>query len=169
MAGQTGAVDTLLQALDAGDWETAVRTAHTTKGVSGNIGASATQTLAGDLEQALKDHEPRDRIDARALALRSSLEPLVQALSDWLPSEPQAQAQSAVAVDEAELQRVCERLRELCADMDSGAEDWLREHQALLQTAFPQHIAAIGDALGGFDFDQAIEQLAAGAAARAAG
>ena len=42
-AGQLGAVDTVLRALEAGDWDTAVRTAHTTKGVCGNIGATGVQ------------------------------------------------------------------------------------------------------------------------------
>jgi len=71
-----------------------------------------------------------------------------------------------VAVDEAELERVCTRLRELCADMDSGAEDLLSEKEALLKSAFPQHYQAIGEAISGFDFDQAIERLDAALAAR---
>ena len=164
VAGQRGAVDGVLQALDAGDWDTAVRTAHTTKGVCGNIGASGTQALAGDLEQALKDREPRETLDDLAAALRVSLEPLVQTLSDWLPKE--AQTQQAAVVNEAELEAVCARLRELFADMDSVAEDLLNEKEGLLKSAFPQHFQAIREAIGGFDFDQAIEQLDAGLAAR---
>jgi two-component system sensor histidine kinase/response regulator len=164
VAGQQGAVDAVLQALDAGDWDTAVRTAHTTKGVCGNIGASGTQALAGDLEQALKDREPREKLDDLAAALRMSLEPLVQSISDWLPKE--AQTQQVAVVDEAELEGVCTRLRELCADMDSGAEDLLNEKESLLKSAFPQHFQGIREAIGGFDFDQAIEQLDAGLAAR---
>jgi len=164
VAGQRGAVDSVLQALDAGDWDTAVRTAHTTKGVCGNIGASGTQSLAGDLEQALKEREPREKLDDLAAALRMSLEPLVQSLSNWLPKE--VQTQQVAVVNEAELEGACTRLRELCADMDSGAEDLLNEKESLLKSAFPQHFQAIREAIGGFDFDQAIEQLDAGLAAR---
>jgi signal transduction histidine kinase/DNA-binding response OmpR family regulator/HPt (histidine-containing phosphotransfer) domain-containing protein len=166
VAGQRGAVDAVRQALDAGDWDTAVRTAHTTKGVCGNIGATGTQALADALEQALKERAPREALDALVAQLRASLEPLVQALCDWLPQE--AQTLQAVAIDEAELGRVTARLRELCADMDSGAEDLLDGQAALLRTAFPQHFGAMGEAIRGFDFDQALEQLDAALAARRA-
>ena len=157
-------MDAVLRAVDAQDWDTAVRTAHTTKGVCGNIGASHTQALADGLEQALKERASRDTLDALALQLRNSLEPLVQSLVDWLPSE--AQPQQTVAVDEAELERVCTRLRALCADMDSDAEDLLNQHEALLRTALAKHFPAIGEAIRGFDFDQAVEQLDAAVAAR---
>ena len=71
-----------------------------------------------------------------------------------------------MVVDENRLEQACARLRELCADMDSGAEDLLNEHDALLRSAFPQHFPAVGEAIRGIDFDQAIEQLDAAVAAR---
>jgi signal transduction histidine kinase/DNA-binding response OmpR family regulator/HPt (histidine-containing phosphotransfer) domain-containing protein len=167
-AGQNGAVDTVLQALDAGDWDTAVRTAHTTKGVCGNIGASSVQAQAGELEEAIKQRQPRETLDALAAQLRSTLQPLVEAIVAWLPAELGAQAAIPVTVDEAALERVTARLRELCADMDSSAEDLLSENDALLRSAFPQHAQALSDAIKGFDFDLAVEQLDAAVQARAA-
>jgi HPt (histidine-containing phosphotransfer) domain-containing protein len=165
VAGQQGAVDKALEALDAGDWDTAVRTVHTTKGVCGNIGAAGVQEQAGQLEEALKERQPRETLDVLAAQLRSTLEPLVDAIVAWLPAESTVQA--SAAVDEAALERVMVQLRELCADMDSGAEDLLGEHAAMLQSAYPKHAQAISDAIKGFDFDLAVEQLDAAMQAKA--
>ena len=164
-AGQQGAVDTAMQSLDAGDWDTALRTVHTTKGVCGNIGAAGVQSQAGELEEAIRERQPRETLEALAAQLRSTLEPLVAALVAWLPAESTVQA--SAAVDEAALERVTAQLRELCADMDSGAEDLLGEHAAMLQSAYPKHAQAISDAIKGFDFDLAVEQLDAAMQARA--
>ena len=156
-AGQQGAVDTALRALDAGDWDTAVRTVHTTKGVCGNIGAAGVQGQAGELEDAIKERQPRETLDALAARLRSTLQPLVEAIAAWMPAESTVQV--SAEVDEAALERVTAQLRALCADMDSGAEDLLSEHTAMLHSAFPRHAQALSDAIKGFDFDLAVEQL----------
>lgn len=138
VAGQRGAVDTAMQAHAAGDWETAVRTAHTTKGVCGNIGDSGVQALADKL--------------------RAALDPLVDAVAAWLPPDP-SQSTAAVTIDEGALERVTSQLRSLCEEMDSGAEDVCSQYEALLRAAYPTQAAAIAEAIRGFDFDQAIEQL----------
>jgi CheY-like chemotaxis protein len=164
-AGQDGAVDKAMQALEAGDWDTAVRTVHTTKGVCGNIGAAGAQDQAGHLENALKERQPRETLDALAAQLRGTLQPLVEAIAALLPAK--AIMQASVAVDEAVLASVTTQLRQLCADMDSGAEDLLVENTAMLHSAFPKHAQAISDAIKSFDFDLAVEQLDAAMQARA--
>jgi hypothetical protein len=83
----------------------------------------------------------------------------------WLPAESTVQA--SAAVDEAALERVATQLRALCADMDSGAEDLLSENADMLHSAYPKHAQAISDAIKGFDFDLAVEQLDAAMQARA--
>ena len=165
-AGQQGAVDTVLMALDAGDWDTAVRTAHTTKGVCGNIGATGVQAQAGELEEALKERQPRETIDALAAQLHSTLQPLVDAIVAWLPSEAVAAGSASAPVDDAVLARVTASLRALCADMDSGADDLLSTHESMLRSAFPKHVKAISDAIRGFDFDLAVEEIDAAVQAR---
>ena len=56
VSGQAEAVTQIRAALAHGDWATVERLAHVLKGVSGNIGATAIEQLAGDLEQALREH-----------------------------------------------------------------------------------------------------------------
>jgi two-component system sensor histidine kinase/response regulator len=133
----------------------------------GNIGATGAQAQAEALERALKDRQPREALDALVAQLRSTLEPLVAAIAASLPPEAQ-RPRVATAVDEAVLERVTAQLRALCADMDSGAEDLLNQHDTLLHSAFPQQAHAIGEAIRDFDFDLAVEQLDAALQARRA-
>ena len=128
------------------------------------------QALAEALETALKEGRPLVEMPPLVDALQRGLEPLVQALEAQLPkaARPQAAATAnvAAAVDEAQLAEVTARLRALLEDMDSEAGDWIQTHQALLNNAFPQHLQAINEAIEGFDFDVALEQLEAALAAR---
>ena len=168
VAGQRGAVDAVLKALDEGDLDTAARVAHTTKGVCGNIGASQVQAQADALERGIKAGEPRQTLDTLAEALRQSLQPLVQAISDWLPPEAALASEAATAeVNDADLARVSARLRALCADMDAEAEELVDSEQALLARAYPDHFAAIVQAVKDFDFDSALAALDEAQAARA--
>jgi CheY-like chemotaxis protein len=168
VAGQSGAIAALRVAIASGDRETATRLAHTTKGVSGNIGAGEVQKLAGMLEEALKLEPPPSGLDAMVDALEAGLSPLLQAISAQLPKPAVWLSAEAAAIDEAELNMVTQRLRSLLQDMDADASGWVTAHASLLAAAFPDHITAIKDAMEGFDFDIAIEQLDAARAARKA-
>ncbi|MEY4266116.1 MAG: hypothetical protein RIS90_651, partial [Pseudomonadota bacterium] len=94
---------------------------------------------------AIRQRRSSEALHAMADQLRSTLQPLVQAILAWLPAEPLTQM--VVVVDEVALRRVCARLRELCAEMDSGAEDLLNEHDALLRSAFPDDMQAMAEAI----------------------
>jgi signal transduction histidine kinase/CheY-like chemotaxis protein len=168
VAGQAGVIVALREAIAAGDHETATRLAHTTKGVSGNIGASSVQKLAEALEQALQQTPPQSGLNAMVDALEAGLVPLVQAIAAQLPRPAVAPAAGPVTIDEAQLTRVTQRLRNLLQDMDSDASDWITAHATLLAAAYPDHIKVIQDAMEGFDFDLAIDQLDAAVAARKA-
>jgi CheY-like chemotaxis protein len=167
VAGQTGAIAEMRQAIAASDRDTATRLAHTTKGVSGNIGATVVQRLAETLEEALKHGEPMDGMPALVDALEERLVPLVTAIAAQLPQQAETAASSGpVTIDEAQLAAVSERLRSLLEDMDSDAGEWMQAHAALLAAAYPAHVKAVQEALEGFDFDVALEQLDAALAAR---
>jgi two-component system sensor histidine kinase/response regulator len=87
VAGQKDVCAQIHQALAIGDMPTAERLAHTTKGVSGNVGATVVQDLAGALEQSLKDYEPPLDVQRRLLELESLLAVLIAALEARLPPE----------------------------------------------------------------------------------
>ena len=159
VAGQAGAVAQLRAALALEDREAATRLAHTTRGVSGNIGATSVQQLAEALELAIKSGQSQEEVAPLLDALQQSLDPLVHAIAQRLPQAQAAVPATPVVIDENELSRVTQRLRELLSDMDSDASDWIKTHAGLLAAAYPSHLPSIREALEGFDFDVAIAQL----------
>ena len=84
--------------LDNDDWATAERLAHTTKGVSGNIGALRIPDLAGDLEHAIRQRKPRNEIDRLLRAMEVPLLQLIAALETQLPPETAAAPAARLAM-----------------------------------------------------------------------
>jgi signal transduction histidine kinase/CheY-like chemotaxis protein/HPt (histidine-containing phosphotransfer) domain-containing protein len=159
VVGQRTAVAQLRQAIANDDRDTAIRLAHTTKGVSGNIGATQVQQLAVELEHALKVGQPMADMPALVDALQHRLEPLIQAIAAQMPQPAQQQASEPVVIDDAQLTEVTLRLRSLLEEMDSDAGDWINSNAGLLAAAYPGHFQAIREALENFDFDVATQQL----------
>jgi signal transduction histidine kinase/HPt (histidine-containing phosphotransfer) domain-containing protein len=162
-ATQLGTSIALNEALISGDRQTAIRLTVTLKRMSGNIGALAVQELAAHLEKALKADEPMQTLQARLAALQQGLDPLVRTIAaqPGISGVPDAETPDAadMAIDELQLAEVSQRLRQLLAEMDSEASDWLQKHHGLLQAAYPQHFSAIVAAVNRFEFDLAIERL----------
>ena len=71
-------------ALVFGDALAAERLAHTAKGVSGSIGATALQAAASELEQGLKDGLRGAPLEPRLRAFESALNTLIEALDRCL-------------------------------------------------------------------------------------
>jgi len=150
--GQAAAVARIRAAMERGDLGGAERLAHTTKGVSGTIGAVEVAALAALVERAIRDRRPREEIGASLDALALPLAALVRALEYALPASVDA---APVAVDAARLRAVCATLDSLLADDDAAAVDVFAEHAALLRAAFPAHHAGIDSAMRTFDFEAA--------------
>jgi two-component system, sensor histidine kinase and response regulator len=87
VTGQRTVCDQIHEALAMGDMPTAERLAHTTKGVSANIGATAIQNLAAAVEQSLREYHPPVDVQQRLLELERPLATLIGALEAQLPVE----------------------------------------------------------------------------------
>lgn len=76
--------NTIRQCLAAGDFDTAMRTAHSTKGAAGNIGAMALSEASADLEKAIANQEQDldDRLEHFTRALNLALELISAFLAD---------------------------------------------------------------------------------------
>ena len=85
--GQADVCDRIHDALAMGDIPAAERLAHTTKGVSGSIGATGVEALAGALENSLRNYDPPVQVQAHLEELRQSLRQLVAALARELPAD----------------------------------------------------------------------------------
>ncbi|KWT92812.1 response regulator [Candidatus Magnetominusculus xianensis] len=145
------------EALAAGDWKTAERIAHTTKGVSGNIGAGEVQSEAAILETQCKEKHAREVVDRQLTVVADMLAVLIAALEQALPPDPALSAQTQV--DPERLNKVCEQLAALLADDNADAGDVLDNNADMFNAAFPQHYKKIDEAIRGFDFEAALDML----------
>jgi PAS domain S-box-containing protein len=132
---QADAVVQLRTALATNDRESAKRTAHTLKGVAGNLGAGPVQAAAAAVEERLRDGSPADAVDPAVEQLAAVLDPFLARLRAALargasatPAEP--------TVAPAQTRAVAAQLTKLFADFDTGAVTFAEENQACLRPAF---------------------------------
>ncbi|MDP3275041.1 MAG: response regulator [Deltaproteobacteria bacterium] len=156
VAGQKSALPAILSAIEGNDWEGAERLAHTLKGVSGNIGATGLQRLAGELEAAITDRQPRGVVNLRLANLGPPLDALIVQLEQTLPGE---RAGEAVVIDPNHLAAICHRLTALLDDDDAKAVTVLEANADLLEAAFPSDYRAIERCIQSFDFAAALVAL----------
>jgi len=161
--GQRTVAGEIAAALDADDWGTAERLAHSLKGVAGSIGAGDLQAEAAKLEAVIGTKLPRELIDARLESAARILAELVAELSQKLP--PRTADEGTALIDKAHLQAICRRLAALLAESDAEAGDFLANHANLLRTAFGSSYRAIESAVNRFDYDAGLHALRETAAA----
>jgi len=90
----------LRQTLTAGDMETSRRLAHTLKGIAGNLGATALQQRAGELDAGLKSGMPPFEIERLTAALETALQSLVAALLATVPEAAAAPGAAHLALNQ---------------------------------------------------------------------
>ncbi len=84
VAGQGSCVQSIRNALCAGDRATAQRLAHTLKGVSGTIGATQIPALADAVEHAIREGKAQVEIDGLLDQLDAPLAAMMGELQTWL-------------------------------------------------------------------------------------
>jgi two-component system sensor histidine kinase/response regulator len=84
VAGQQDVVRDIRHACDTGDLTTAERLAHTTKAVSGNVGATLIQDRAHALEMGLREGLPAAEIERLVGQMELPLAELLAALTAFL-------------------------------------------------------------------------------------
>ncbi|MDT8990720.1 response regulator [Curvibacter sp. APW13] len=157
---QSDAADRIAHELDQGNRKGAERVAHTLKGLSGTIGASGLQALAGSLEDLLRQTPPAS-LDARQAALeqvRASLAQLVAALQTALPLQ-ETPAASPVAFASEAVEEALTGLKMLLSEDDPSAERYFLERESLFMAAFPRSFHRIKNAIIGFALDEALELI----------
>jgi PAS domain S-box-containing protein len=158
IAGQATVVDELRTAVENQDFELAKRLAHTTKGVSGNIGATGVQGIAAEIEAGLGEGVDSVAILDKLTVLQSALAPLLQSLAACLPQDTKA---VAVTIDTEKLAELRAQLTDFLKADDSQAADLFEEHASLFKAAWPEQFKSLETDLKNFDFDQAFQTLEA--------
>ncbi|MBF0369439.1 MAG: response regulator [Magnetococcales bacterium] len=153
---ESDAMERILQSLDAGDREGAVRGAHTLKGVAGNIGATALQAVAGELEAVLKN-DPGSPPEGLMVLTGQRLGEAMSTIQATLQSGGAVSKKSAT-VDRAAVQSLLATLQEQIDNFDSAAGETCDNLADQLQgSPLLRHATDLGKALNGYEFDQAQE------------
>ncbi|WP_200328382.1 CHASE domain-containing protein [Thiocystis violacea] len=156
--GHSKDVALMRQHLASGDWETAVRLAHTLKGVAATLGAGPLRQRALDLELALRDQAAEATIEAGIRALEADLEPLLGEIRRMLPVERNVSI-AAPEVDWAKANAVLAELESLLSDADTGARELWFGSRDLIQAALGADAAKMEEEIERFDYDQALQRL----------
>jgi two-component system, sensor histidine kinase and response regulator len=159
---QGQAPEQIRRSLDAGDYGTAERQAHTAKGVSGNIGAAELQELAAQVEKAIKNSENREAIEGLLVPFAEAHALLLAGLKESLPEQASAGKPGGEVSPEDREKGVaaCRELAGLLANDDSEAEDLLDQKSDLLQGVLGNDpFRSIEKALKDYDFEKALQLL----------
>ena len=152
------------QSLEAGDYGTAERLAHTAKGVSGNIGAVSLQELAAVVEKAIKDGESLEAIEGLLTSFAEAHTLLIGRLRELFPVQDSGEKPGGTATPVGREQGVaaCKKLAELLANDDSEAVDLLDDRSELLRGILgADQFRSIEKALKDYDFEKALGLLRA--------
>jgi PAS domain S-box-containing protein len=164
--GQRDAAQEIRRALEGGERLSAERLAHTLKGVAGQLGATAMQELAGQLEAQIHGNAESgllnpllDRVESDLRALQLALE---AALS--VPALRASPSLAGTGIDRTVAQDLIDRLAELLGQFDGAAIELFAESEAQLIEVLGNEVhRQLASALRQFDFDAALAGLAAGA------
>jgi CheY-like chemotaxis protein len=132
---QADVVAEIRAALSANQAESAIRLAHTLKGVAGNLGAMAVQDAASEVETLLRGESESDELNSALAKLSAVLDPLIARLRAALAMTNTAPA-AAPAVAATHIRAIAAQLSKLFADFDTSAVTFAEENQASLRPAF---------------------------------
>ncbi len=156
-SGQHDCVKQIRDALQTKDRPLAERLAHTLKGVAGNIGASALQTQAAALEQAIREQTESNQ---QLSELEPALTRLCHQLTATLGTGREGNRENKNNTIHIDIRPILDRLAHLLAEDDSEALDVLDEHQSQLQQSAPDRLRKLDEAIRNFEFEQALEIVA---------
>lgn len=153
---QKDVLDRITAAADTGDFETAVREAHTLKGLAGNIGASSLYSVAAEAEAGLKKGTSYG-LEEVFNNLKTELFELVTVISDAMPKK---KTETATGTTEKITEDELSELSALLDDMDSEAADSAAGIADKLKSSGHGELAVkLIKHIDNFDFDAAAEVL----------
>jgi CheY-like chemotaxis protein len=157
-AKQAGAATEIATALGAHDHQTAERTAHTVKGVAGNLGIINVQAAAQKLEKAIRESDPASPalLDQFAIVLRVHVKAISEALRDAAP-EPES---PPAAFDAARAASAVAQLRTLLEASDGDAQEAFQTLRDSVGAAVEKSdLDALNESINNFEFEQALARL----------
>jgi len=151
------AVADIGKALSEGDTETAIRLAHTLKGVAGSLGAGQLSDLGGQIESELiaSGTVSQDLLSQTAVELQAVMTSI--ALLDKVAEEKEPVGESMAELSGEELTRAFEELLEQLENFDTEASATLKSLKLVAPKNYRTNIDAVQTHLEEYDFDAAAE------------
>lgn len=144
--------------LNARDYETAERLAHTAKGVAGNIGATELQAIAVTLEKLIKEKSDDHLIESQLVIFANALAEVIEHIKIVLL--PQEHKPGSEVTDSENTNKVLTELAALLINDESEALDILEENLDLLRYVFGDELFVKFDqAVRSYDFEKAHQLL----------
>ena len=158
---QVNAAEEIASQIHAGDLETAKRTAHTVKGVAGNLGAAALHKLAGDVENAIGKEDLSHKLESLRADLGVKLVEFVERLRPILgASKNGGSKKRSTEVDTNRWPDVRGELEQLLNDGDASATDVLEKERDLVAAILGEDKASeLIDHVESFSFEDALDLL----------
>ena len=157
---QAHVVQHIRQAIATEDGETAIRLAHTLKGLAGNIAAPDLVRDALAVEQTLRLGVDPGKLALQLSQLEATLGAQLAAIREALDSTFQTTPRAEIdKQDQQQLATVCRQLRTLLANDDGNAERLLAEYANMLHMAYPKHFSELQAAVNGFDSERGLAIL----------
>jgi two-component system sensor histidine kinase/response regulator len=142
------------------DAEALSRSAHTLKGVAGNIGASAVQQTAAALEIACHGEATAEEIEILLKSVASELAVVIEGLAVLEQSQFSGTQGASTAAAPARLDDLIKQLRALLEDDDTEAAELLEQIKDMPVSAGQSaELEALASNIADYDFDAALEAL----------
>ncbi|MEI6145291.1 MAG: response regulator [Methylococcales bacterium] len=156
--GQANFAELFTLAASSDDPAAQARTAHTLKGTAGNIGANALYAAAAKLETACHKGSNQEVISDLLALTVIELDIVIKGLASLVSAKSSTKTTDPIS-DQA-FKKLTQQLKNLLEDDDTSAGEVLEE---LLQsshgTAIDPLLKEIQQAVGGFDFESALELM----------
>lgn len=175
-SGQAGAISSIRKTLAEGNVETAIRTAHTLKGIAGNIGAIYLQKLAAAVEDSIKKGGTNDEIAVILNECEEVFNKTMAEIGKYTDAsqednmkkidepKPEPGQPAPEKVDSSSAARIIRRFHYLLSQSDGEAEDFLELNELYLSNLLGKNtISKLHEALSRFEFDEALSHLNASA------
>lgn len=153
---QERAAAEIRDALNATDYDTAERLAHTAKGLAGNIGATELQAIAEVLEKLIKNKVDTETIERQVSDFSNALQALIEHIKVALLSEERKPGLNDIDPEKAKT--ILMQLVTLLMNDESEAHDVLEENTELLRYILGDELfVKVEQAIRSYDFNKAYE------------
>jgi CheY-like chemotaxis protein len=145
--------------INQGDLDTALRIAHTLKGVAGNLSANSIKKAASDLETSIANRDS-GTYDKLLSKLDRVLQPAIKKLKYIGYASEEKTTRPDKPVDPAIVRVILIQLTRLLRKNDPDAEKFMEAlKENVSNSMFQEELAAMGKHIGNFDFDLALPSV----------